>query len=186
MPFTIYGVSPEETVDVGGYSLVFGDSRNQIRRMPVSRTGFAAPRIIHGQAGHVAEADRVRPPIPFPNRAKIVPVPLPPPPPTPVFPAPALTDVDLAMYIAPLIVNGWLIRRSTVTEDRALHRSLSLTCSHHFNDHTTARLFLSTIVAIIPTPTPGSLERVRVRLSTMNAPPRILIQSVSELAPGAP
>ncbi|KAJ7452702.1 hypothetical protein B0H11DRAFT_2072655 [Mycena galericulata] len=120
----------------------------------------------------------------------IVPGSLPPLPPAPGSPPPSITQTDLDTYLKPLLAGEWtvggprLIRHHHITQQAllrhpALHRVLL------FTDYATARDFLHTAITMIPTPTPGSLGGVELRLRQAPGHYRVSIWSISELAPGA-
>ncbi|KAJ7783941.1 hypothetical protein DFH07DRAFT_935396 [Mycena maculata] len=126
-----------------------------------------------------------RPLPPVAPRVKVESVPLPPAPPIPASPPPALTDVDLQTYIAPLITNGWHIRGVTIPE--TMRQAFpALARSYHFDDTASARAFLSAVATMMPATIPESLGGVRVHMATMFAPMMVSVESLSKLARGAP
>ncbi|KAJ7468047.1 hypothetical protein FB451DRAFT_1257897 [Mycena latifolia] len=124
-----------------------------------------------------------------PPRVPVEPVALPPAPPPPASPPPSICSDDLETYITPLVTNGWRIggtkpMKKTFSEaTTALRNAPCLHRTYYFNDYTSARHFLSVIVAAIPAPSPNSFAGVEVRLSFENC--QLELWSISELAEGA-
>ncbi|KAJ7141377.1 hypothetical protein C8R44DRAFT_763295, partial [Mycena epipterygia] len=79
----------------------------------------------------------------------ITPVPLPRAPPAPVSSPPSITEGDLERYIAPLVTNGWSVRRFPVPIS-ALRGHPTLHRIYSFHDYTSARHFVDAVITAIP------------------------------------